>query len=551
MHKIDMEKEYVVGLDIGSSRVTIAVGLRGKDSVSILGVETKDVGASVKDGDILNYIEVGKAIESAKRSLEQELGLRIESAYVGVSGKSVYSVRYEDYVDVTDPSNCVRENEMRELHHRIELVTSASGDEIVERIPLRYRLDNKQEVKNPIGCYGHKLSATYLLVLISKQQIDMVNHALFHAGIRIEGLCVNPTLLPDILLTDNEFEEGVMIVDLGGDLTDISIVREGKLSYFSSLPIGASSIDRDLYEHLQVPRKDVERYKHRHGRAIAACVPEDTAFTVQTAGHAKRNVLQRNVAVITEERLKDIISFVAREVKGAQYSNKIHCGVVLTGGSAYLNDIDELFARELNMEVRLGGTFSGIDDDSQEKVSFPEAAVVGLLNYGAKHKPCNVVALFSQPVSPTPVPSTPVSPIPAQPEPIVEIPKQPVPPQEIKTEPTPHVMPIEPTPQEIKIDPTPQVTPTEPPVVVSGQKDEPQPPTIADPVSTEPESVSNGEKEGAAEDESGKGTQTVVNDKGDEGDKPKPKEKGKGFFSRLIERGVKAVDGLFEKNDYL
>jgi cell division protein FtsA len=533
MHKIDMEKEYVVGLDIGSSRVTIAVGLRGKDSVSILGVETKDVGANVKDGDILNYIEVGKAIESAKRSLEQELGLRIESAYVGVSGKSVYSVRYEDYVDVTDPSNCVRENEMRELHHRIELVTSASGDEIVERIPLRYRLDNKQEVKNPIGCYGHKLSATYLLVLISKQQIDMVNHALFHAGIRIEGLCVNPTLLPDILLTDNEFEEGVMIVDLGGDLTDISIVREGKLSYFSSLPIGASSIDRDLYEHLQVPRKDVERYKHRHGRAIAACVPEDTAFTVQTAGHAKRNVLQRNVAVITEERLKDIISFVAREVKGAQYSNKIHCGVVLTGGSAYLNDIDELFARELNMEVRLGGTFSGIDDDSQEKVSFPEAAVVGLLNYGAKHKPCNVVALFSQPVSPTPVTPTPVPPTPAQPEPIIEIPKQPVPPQEIKTE------------------PIPQVTPTEPPVVVSGETDEPQPPTIADPVPSEPESVSNGENEGAPEDESGKGTQTVVNDKGNQGDKPKPKEKGKGFISRLIERGVKAVDGLFEKNDYL
>jgi cell division ATPase FtsA len=252
------------------------------------------------------------------------------------------------------------------------------------------------------------------------------------------------------------------------------------------------------------------------------------------------------VAVITEERLKDIISFVAREVKGAQYSNKIHCGVVLTGGSAYLNDIDELFARELNMEVRLGGTFSGIDDDSQEKVSFPEAAVVGLLNYGAKHKPCNVVALFSQPVPPTPV-----SPTPAQPEPIIEIPKQPVPPQEIKTEPIPQVTPTEPTPQEIKTEPTPQVTPIEPPVVVSGEKDEPQPPTIADPVPSEPESVSNGENEGAAEDESGKGTQTVVNDNGNQGDKPKPKEKGKGFISRLIERGVKAVDGLFEKNDYL
>ena len=112
MHKIDMEKEYVVGIDIGSSRVTVAVGLRQEGTISIKGVETHDVGASVRDGDILNFVDLGKAIVSAKQNLEQELGCRIDSAYVGVSGKSVYFVRYEDHVDVTNPTNCVRENEL-------------------------------------------------------------------------------------------------------------------------------------------------------------------------------------------------------------------------------------------------------------------------------------------------------------------------------------------------------------------------------------------------------------------------------------------------------
>lgn len=536
MHKIDMEKEYVVGIDIGSSRVTVAVGLRQEGTISIKGVETHDVGASVRDGDILNFVDLGKAIVSAKQNLEQELGCRIDSAYVGVSGKSVYFVRYEDHVDVTNPTNCVRENELRELHKRIEMVTSANGDEIVDRIPLRYRLDNMQEVRNPIGCYGHKLSATYLLVLISKQQIDMVKRTFYSADIQIEGICVNPVLLPEVLLTESEAEEGVMIVDLGGDLTDISIVREGKLSYFSSLPIGASSIDRDLYEHLQVPKKDVERFKHIHGHAIASIVPEDTAFTVLTAGHRKRQILHRNVAVITEERLKDITSFIARELKGVQYTNKLHCGVVLTGGSAYLKEIDELFARELKMSVRLGCTFNGIDDDSQEKVSFPDAAVVGLLHYGAKHKPCNVLPQFSTMERNKPQendgPEQPKRPTDVTPPPVID--NTPKPKDEPKGGEQESQRPISDTPltpeQNRPIEPTDNDKPQD---VNNGGE------TIPDNGDTN----NGGEKpEDATNKEQGK-------------DKPKPVEddsKPRGnFMTRWAERIMKGVDGLFEKNDYL
>lgn len=540
MHKIDMEKEYVVGIDIGSSRVTVAVGIRQEGTISIKGVETHDVGASVKDGDILNFVDLGKAIVAAKQSLEQELCCRIDSAYVGVSGKSVYCVRYEDYVDVTNPTNCVRENELRELHKRVEMVTSANGDEIVDRIPLRYRLDNMQEVRNPIGCYGHKLSATYLLVLISKQQVDMVKRAFYSADIQIEGVCVNPVLLPEVLLTESEAEEGVMIVDLGGDLTDISIVREGKLAEFSSLPIGASSIDRDLYEHLQVPKKDVERFKHIHGHAIAAVVPEDTAFTVLTAGHRKRQILHRNVAVITEERLKDIASFIARALKGVQYTNKLHCGVVLTGGSAYLKEIDELFARELKMSVRLGCTFNGIDDDSQEKVSFPDAAVVGLLHYGAKHKPCNVLPQFSTMERNKPQGND-------RPEQLAK-PTDDTPPPFSGDNPKPKDEPK--GGEQVPQPPVPE-TPLTP------EQDEPTEPTNND----KPEDGNNAGETAPVNGETVKGGEKTDDTTGEESGKdqpePKPKPTGDGskprsnFVARLAERIMKGVDGLFEKNDYL
>lgn len=386
-------KEYVIGIDIGSSNVVMAVGERNDNGeMSVLGVDVQEIDDCVKDGDIVNYIELGKAISRAKSALENELGRRINSAYVGISGRSVYCVHYEDYVEIDEKRGYVTDNEMRELHARMAMVMPGGGDDIVDRIPLRYTIDDSQEVKNPVGAFGRKLSATYLFVMAGKQQIDRVNKALYRAEIKLCGLCVNPTLLPRTLLSKDESEEGVVVVDLGSDLTDISIVRGGKLWYFSSLPIGASAINNDLHDFLRTSKREVETTKRKYGSAAADGVPDDATVPVKVLGHAKKQILQRNIAEIAEERLKDIAGFVARELKAAKSSTKVPCGVVLTGGSAYLSNLELVFARELQMEVRLGTMLNGLDDNSQQVVSaYPQAVAVGLLLYGAEHSACETV----------------------------------------------------------------------------------------------------------------------------------------------------------------
>ena len=406
-------KDYIIGIDIGSSNVVMAAGVRNSaGEISVLGVEVQQVEGCVKNGDIVNYIELGNAIAKAKTALEQDLGLRLNSSYVAVSGKSVYCVRYEDYVEINNQTGCVTENELRELHSRIEMVVSGGGDEIIERTPLRYCIDDRQEVKNPLGTYGRKLSATYLFVLVSRQQIDMVNRALYRADIKACGLCVSPTLLPSLLLSEAEREEGAVIVDIGGDLTDISVVYNQKLWYFSSLPIGASSINNDMRDFLRIPAKDIDQLKRRYGSAIADGVPENVAVPVKTASQAKKQILQRNIAEIIEERLKDIAGFVARELKAAKFVNRISCGVVLTGGSAYLANIEELFARELKMDVKLGRVLNGLDDDSQQQVSaFPQAVAMGLLLYGAQHNVCETVPDRSHVANRPRVVETPIEPV--------------------------------------------------------------------------------------------------------------------------------------------
>lgn len=430
----------------------MAAGVRNEcGEVTVLGVEVQQIDGCVKDGDIVNYMDLGNAIANAKSALENELGRRLNSAYIGISGRSVYCVQYEDYVEIGDKAGCVTENELRELNSRIEMVVPGGGDEIVERIPLRYNIDDKQEVKNPLGAFGHKLSATYLFVMVSKQQIELVKRALHRAEIQACGLCVNPTLLPELLLGQDESEEGVAIVDLGSDLTDISVVKGGKLWYFSSLPIGASAINNDLHDFLKISKRDIDQLKKRYGSATADGVPDNTTVPVKTAGHAKKQILQRNIAEIAEERLKDIAGFVARELKAAKFATKLPCGVVLTGGSAYLSNIEELFARELNMEVRLGYNLNGLDDESQQKIlAFPQAAVAGLLLYGAKHNACETspeVIRPAQPAQPT-APVTPtlrVLPIPPTPTPTPTPTPAPTPMPELTPtpEPIPEEKPIE------------------------------------------------------------------------------------------------------------
>lgn len=396
MQRVNMDnREYIIGIDIGSSNVTMAVGTRNEDgSVTVLGVEVQKVEACVKDGDVTNHILLGDAIAKAKSDLESYLELRLNSAYVGISGRSVYCVRYEDYVDINEKTCCVTDVEMRELNARIDAVAPKGADVIIDRIPLRYCIDDRQEVTNPLGSYGRKLSVEYLYVMTDRFQIERVNKALHRAGIRNCGLCISPTLLPELLLTPEEKEEGVAIVDIGGDLTDIAVVREGKLHYFSSLPIGSSSINNDLQAALNIPKKDVDVIKHRYGSAIAAGVREDIAISIKTVANRNRTpILQRNIAEVAEERLKDIAQFVSRELRAAKFSTRIPCGVVLTGGATYIANIDQLFARELGMEVRFGDMLNGVDDQSQEVVcARPQSVAIGLLLYGAKHQACDTFA---------------------------------------------------------------------------------------------------------------------------------------------------------------
>lgn len=416
-------KSYFVGVDIGTSNVVMAVGSRvGDGPINIEDVISRPIESGVTSGRIDNVNSVGAAISSAKEELERELGIRINEAYAGISGEFVRCAYHTDHVFVRNrETGCISKEDMIALHERMNnVVPSDHGEVILERIPQNYIIDNNHEIDNPIGSFGQTITSTFMFILCQNSQLERVKMAFFNAGgLKLLGTYVNPTILPSLVLTEDEKDEGAAVVDIGGGTTDVAIVRGGKLRYIGSIPIGAQTINNDM-RSFGIPERKTEDTKRKYGSAIADKISVDSTIPIHLAGQqSKKDLPHRNLVAIIEARLKDIIEFTWTEIKHAKMSTKIPCGLVLTGGTTVLEHIDELFQSETNLPARLSTIENGISVDTKDMVStYSQSTAVAVMLKGASHCKCDVVEVNARgAVSPGVPPTPPVPPQPLRPTP--------------------------------------------------------------------------------------------------------------------------------------
>lgn len=385
-------KNYIVAVDLGSSNVVVAVGGKGTDGLlDIACVVSKPV-EGVNAGKIENIELVSRAIQEAVQEVEQQLGIRITEAYAGISGEFVRCARHTDHVFVFDPQNGVNAKDVDALFDRMRNVQAPDDETIMERVPQNYMVDDNQEVKNPVGSFGKKLSSTFNFILSLRTPMQRLDMALRRMGIKMLGVMSDALATPEAVLTADEKEEGVAVVDIGGGVTDVTVYYRNVVRYIASIPMGASAINRDI-RTMSVPEKHVESLKQKYGSAVAELAPEDKLIRVngRTAREAK-DILLRNLATVIEARATDIAEFALQEIRDSGYAGKLAYGIVLTGGSAKLKDMDELFRRVTGMDVRVASPEVNVTEDSKEKVADPAyATVVGILLKGSEMGACAVV----------------------------------------------------------------------------------------------------------------------------------------------------------------
>lgn len=377
-------KNYTIAVDLGSTNVVVAAGQKNAEGlINVACIVSKPV-EGVDAGRIENIELVSQAIQAAVSEVEQQLEIRISEAYAGISGEFVRCARHTDHVFVYDPVNGVNKKDVDALFDRMRNVQAPDDETIMERVPQNYVVDDSQEVKNPVGSFGKKLSSTFNFVLCMKTPMQRLDMALKRLGIKMLGVVPTALMASEAVLTPDEKEEGVAVVDMGGGVTDVAVYYRNVVRYIASIPMGASAINRDI-RTMSVPEKHVEGLKQRFGSAVAALAPEDKLIRVngRTTREAK-DILLLNLATVIEARATDIAEFVLQEIKDSGYAGKLTCGIVLTGGSAKLRDLDELFRRVTGMDVRVGSAETGITEESKEKVVDPAyAAAVGILTRNA------------------------------------------------------------------------------------------------------------------------------------------------------------------------
>ena len=398
-------KNYTVAVDLGSSNVVVAVGEKvAEGRMDVASIVSKPV-EGVNAGKIENIELVSRAIREAMSEAEEQLGIRITEAYAGISGDFVRCARHTDHVFVYDPQNGVNQKDVDALFDRMRNVQAPDDETIMERVPQNYVVDDNQEVKNPVGSFGKKLSSTFNFILCLRTPMQRLDMALKRLGIKMLGVTSNAIATAEAVLLPDEKEEGVAVVDIGGGVTDVAVYYRNVVRYIATIPMGAMAINRDI-RTMSVPEKHVESLKQKYGSAVADLAPEDKLIRVngRTAREAK-DILLRNLATVIEARATDIAEFVLQEIRDSGYAGKLAYGIVLTGGSAKLKDVDELFRRVTGMDVRIASAETGVAEESKEKVVDPAyATAVGILLKGAEQGAC---AVIERPASPASRPAEP------------------------------------------------------------------------------------------------------------------------------------------------
>ena len=383
------KKSYVIAVDVGSSNVVVAVGTMAEGGVLNIEAVVSEPTEGVSAGMVDNSKSVGQALRRARERAEQMAGITMTDAYVGISGKFVRSARYTDHVFVEDVDNCISQRDVNALMERMRNVKAADGEVIMDLFPISYRGDTGAEMKNPVGCYSKQLSSTYNFILCEHMAKDRLRRVFLDSGIKIKGMFANAAVVADSVVSTDEKEEGVAVVDIGGGVTDVAIYSGGALRHIVSIPIGGSAVNADIRAY-GIPEKQVEKLKTRYGSAVVDLTPDDI-IQVRNSSRTLKPYLRLNVAAVIEARMTDIAEYVWNEIRDAGFAKKLTAGIVLTGGGAALKNVDELFHRVTGQEVRVACAEMGVATESLEKVASPASTLaVSILLNGAQVGACPV-----------------------------------------------------------------------------------------------------------------------------------------------------------------
>ncbi|MBF0278545.1 MAG: cell division protein FtsA [SAR324 cluster bacterium] len=370
----------IVGLDIGTTKIcAIAAGTDSGEILDIVGVGTAK-SEGLRKGVVVNIEKTVQSIKKAVEECELMCGQQINSVYAGIAGHHIRGTNSHGMVTVYR-NRVVSEEDIRRVIDAAQVLIP-NDREVLHILPQEFIVDDQDGVQNPLGMSGTRLEVNVHIVTGSVTSAQNIIKCCNQAGLDVEDIVLEPLASSQAVLSPDEQEVGVVLVDIGGGTTDITIYSEGSIVHTAVLALGGDHLTKDVTIGLSTPLMEAEEIKHTHGVAMVSMVEKGEMIQVSgVGGRRNRNIKKEVLAEIIEDRFREIFEFIANEIEKSQYRNVIASGVVITGGTCIMPGSDELASEVLNIPVRVGfpENISGI----QELIYSPKYATsVGLVRYG-------------------------------------------------------------------------------------------------------------------------------------------------------------------------
>ena len=351
---VENRGQIVAAIDIGTTKIVAIVGEKNNDNtLRILGMgKSKSLG--VKRGVVQNIEKTINSIETAIKLAENEAEVEIDEVFIGIAGQHVRSMKNRGYIIRENDDNEISKEDINHLVSDMYKLPVNSGEEILHVLPQSYIVDDEFDVE-PIGMHGRKLEGNFHIVIAQTTSAKNIKKCINKAGLQDKELILEPIASSDAVLTEDEKEVGVVMVDIGGGTSDMAIYYDKKIVHTAVIPFGGDVITKDIKKELGIIEADAERLKVNHGSALPEAINQNSFITIRgISNRPDKEISQRFVAEIINARMTEIIGAIEFQIESTGLSNKLGAGIVLTGGGALLNNLKQLMAFKTGLDIRIG-----------------------------------------------------------------------------------------------------------------------------------------------------------------------------------------------------
>jgi cell division protein FtsA len=378
------DKKMIVGLDIGTSKVVAIVGEIGPEgAVEVVGIGSHP-SKGMKKGVVVNIESTVQSIQRAVEEAELMAGCQIHSVFVGIAGSHIRSLNSHGIVAIKDKE--VFGQDLERVIDAAQAVAIPADQKVLHILPQEYVIDNQEGIKEPMGMSGVRLEAKVHLVTCAVNAAQNIEKCIRRCGLDVEEIILEQLASSYSVLTDDERELGVCLVDIGGGTTDIAIFTEGSIRHTGVIPIAGDQVTNDIAMALRTPTQHAEEIKIKYACALTQLAGADETIKVPSVGdRPPRDLSRQSLAEVVEPRYDELFTLVQAELRRSGYEDMVPAGIVLTGGTSKMEGVVELAEEIFHMPVRVGHPQSvhGLNDIVRNPVY---STSVGLLQYGMEHQ---------------------------------------------------------------------------------------------------------------------------------------------------------------------